>query len=93
MITGEIAEKVEVYIMERLCENGGFCFYRLEEPNASDTYFAVLALRYLGVDFRNDRTIDFLKNMQRMDGSYSSIYSAYYSIKVLKLMGGARIRV
>ena len=48
MITGEIAEKVEVYIMERLCENGGFCFYRLEEPNASDTYFAVLTLRHLG---------------------------------------------
>ena len=87
MITGEIAEKAKIYIMERLCKGGGFCFYRLEEPNASDTYFAVLTLRHLGIDFRDDRTIAFLKNMQRMDGSYSSIYSAYYSIMALKLMG------
>jgi len=87
MITGEIAEKAKIYIMERLCKGGGFCFYRLEEPNASDTYFAVLTLRHLGIDFRDDRTIAFLKNMQREDGSYSSIYSAYYSIMALKLMG------
>jgi len=48
MIAGEIAEKVKIYIMERLCKGGGFCFYRLEESNASDTYFAVLTLRHLG---------------------------------------------
>ena len=34
--------------MDRKCRDGGFCFYRLEEPNGLDTYSALSVLHLLG---------------------------------------------
>lgn len=45
------------YVMERKCEGGGFCFYRLEEPNCSDTYYALSILNFLGADFNFQPTM------------------------------------
>jgi len=80
-------ETVIKYVMDRECKTGGFCFYRLEEPNGSDTYYAVSILHLLDVEYNDNNTITFLKNMQRYDGSFDSIYLAYYSIKGLYLAG------
>ena len=79
-------EKTISYILKRKCQQGGFCFYRLEEPNGSDTYYALSTLNLLGEMFKDEKTMFFLKNMQKKDGSYSSVQSAYYSIKGLKLL-------
>ncbi|MCX7816117.1 MAG: hypothetical protein N2317_01220 [Syntrophales bacterium] len=75
-----------LYIMNRLCQCGGFCFYRLEEPNGSDTYYAIASLKLLGMEFRDQNTVIFLKNMQHDDGSYDSIQSAFYSLVSLDLL-------
>jgi hypothetical protein len=75
------------YVLERRCLSGGFCFYKLEEPNGSDTWFALSILHLLHYEFRDDATVNYLRAMQHPDGSYDSIYSAFYSIKSLSLLG------
>ncbi|MCD6154155.1 MAG: hypothetical protein J7J07_09665 [Syntrophobacterales bacterium] len=77
------AELAIDYVMKRHCQVGGFCFYRLEEPNGSDTCFALSILHLLGIDFRDDNTLRYLINLQSKDGSYHSIFTAYYAIKGL----------
>lgn len=86
MYKGGLKVRTINYVMECKCKEGGFCFYRLEEPNGADTYYALSILNLLGVDFKDKDTVGYLKNMQEEDGSYSSIYSAYYSIKSLLLL-------
>ncbi|MBN2688414.1 MAG: hypothetical protein JXR85_09610 [Deltaproteobacteria bacterium] len=74
------------YTKTRRCRTGGFCFYRLEEPNGSDTYYAIAIFKILGVAFHDDRTIRYLIEQQDGDGSYRSIFSAYYALSGLYLM-------
>ena len=75
------------YIRERRCKDGGYCFYRLEEPNAKDTYHAVSALRLMGVPLDDPSTESYLLEVQRPDGSYDNMYSAYHSVMALSTMG------
>jgi hypothetical protein len=75
------------YVLERRCRSGGFCFYKLEEPNGSDTWFALSILDLLHCAFRDESTMNYLRAMQHPDGSYGGIYSAFYSIKSLSLLG------
>lgn len=82
-----LRQKVIQYVLERKCLCGGFCFYKLEEPNGSDTWFALSILNLLHYDFQDEPTVKYLKEMQRPDGTYYSIYTAYYSIKSLSLLG------
>jgi hypothetical protein len=82
----EIKEQAINYVMERKCKEGGFCFYRLEEPNASDTYYALSILNLLDNNFKDDTTAAYLRNLQNNHGSYQSVYSAFYSIKSLLLL-------
>jgi len=74
------------YIMKRQCQTGGFCFYRLEEPNGSDTYYALATLHLLGRPYSEKSTILFLKDIQNHDGSYKNLYQAYFAIKGLGIM-------
>jgi hypothetical protein len=74
-------------VLERRCRKGGFCFYKLEEPNGSDTWHALAILDLLEAQFEDPATIAYLKRMQRADGAYDSIYAAYYAIKSLALLG------
>lgn len=74
------------YVLARRCESGGFCFYKLDEPNGSDCYYALSILDLLDVPFHDEKTVAWLQNMQHDDGSYDSIFSAFYSIKSLRLM-------
>jgi hypothetical protein len=81
----ELKKQAINYVMERKCKEGGFCFYRLEEPNASDTYYALYILNLLD-NFQDDNTAAYLRNLQNNHGSYQSVYSAFYSIKSLLLL-------
>ena len=84
--TDDLKEKVIYYVKKRKCNGGGFCFYRLEEPNGSDTYYAVSILNLLNIKFRDINTMNYLRDLQKEDGSYSSVFSAYYSIKTLNIL-------
>jgi len=83
----DFRSRVIRYVLERRCRSGGFCFYKLEEPNGSDTWFALSILHLLYYEFRDDATVNYLRAMQHPDGSYDGIYSAFYSIKSLSLLG------
>ncbi|RTZ93680.1 MAG: hypothetical protein DSY91_01650 [Deltaproteobacteria bacterium] len=87
MLTGDARARTLDYILKRQCRMGGFCFYRLEEPNGSDTYFALASLNLLGETLHDPATSHFLKAIQTDDGSYHNLYHAYYAIRGLKLMG------
>lgn len=76
-------ERVIDYVLARHCPSGGFCFYQLDEPNGSDCYYALSVLHLLDVPFQDEKTVNYLRNVQRDDGSYDSIFSAFYSIKSL----------
>ncbi|MFB3926148.1 MAG: prenyltransferase/squalene oxidase repeat-containing protein [Syntrophales bacterium] len=78
--------KVIRYVLDRACEGGGFCFYKLEEPNGSDTFYALSVLKMLGQVFRDSKTVEYLKSMQNDDGSYENIFMAFYSIKSLGIL-------
>ncbi len=75
------------YVRERRCKDGGYCFYRLEEPNGSDTYHALSSLRWLGQLERDEETAAFLLARQAPDGSYESIFQAGYCLKGLSILG------
>ncbi len=75
------------YILERQCEKGGFCFYRLEEPNGADTYYALVTLHLLGERIYDPASVQFLKDAQAPGGSYHNLYRAYYAIKGLRYLG------
>lgn len=79
-------ERVIDYVLERRCESGGFCFYKLDEPNGSDCYYALSILNLLDVPFHDEKTAAWLQNMQHDDGSYDSIFSAFYSLESLRLL-------
>ena len=87
MITEPYRTRVIQYITERRCPDGGFCFYRLNEPNAADTYYAVSSLALLGEPFHDDQTISYLLGLQREDGTYPTIYVGYYTLKCLGILG------
>jgi len=74
------------YVLSRRCEGGGFCFYKLEEPNGSDSYYALSILELLAVPFQDEKTVDYLQTMQHGDGTYDSVFSAFYSIRGLQLL-------
>jgi len=82
----DVNNQIVDYVFARQCRRGGFCFYKLEEPNGSDSYHALSILDLLEVPFQDEKTAVYLRNMQHDDGSYDSVFSAYYSIKGLRLL-------
>lgn len=77
-------QRIINYIKERECKKGGYCFYQQEEPNSSDTFYAISVQNMLNNDLGDqERTISLLKNLQNNNGSYFSIIQAYYTIKAL----------
>jgi hypothetical protein len=83
----EQAEKTCGYIRMRRCKSGGYCFYRLDHPNAADTFYALHSLLLLGKDLYDEQTREFLKSLQKEDGSYSSVQAALYCGYSLALLG------
>jgi len=89
MTNEPLRRSILCYVMDRQCREGGFCFYKLEEPNGLDTYSALSLLNLLDVPFNDEKTVAYLQNMQNDDGSYDSIFAAFYSLKSLLLMNSA----
>ncbi len=77
------------YVRERRCPSGGYCFYRLDEPNAGDTFHALQVLSLLGEEVRDEETVTFLQGLQQPDGSYSSHAAALFAGRGLHLLGAA----
>lgn len=75
------------YILERACPSGGFCFYRLDEPNPQDTYFALAGLRLLDVPPPGDKTAGYLASLQDADGSFGPLPRTYFAVASLHLLG------
>jgi len=61
------------YISERRCASGGYCFYRLDEPNAADTFYALASLALLDALPVDPPTLSYLQMFQRKDGSFANI--------------------
>lgn len=75
------------YVRERRCNSGGYCFYRLDEPNAGDTWYALRILTLLGEEVRDDETAAFLMGLQEQDGSYPSYAAALFAGNALAILG------
>lgn len=74
------------YILERSCPSGGFCFYRLDEPNPQDTYYALAALHLLQVPYRDEQTVRYLRAIQQADGTYASLIQSFFVVLSLKYL-------
>lgn len=76
------------YIMKRRCESGGYCFYRLDEPNAGDTFYALASLAILQALPRGDEaTRTYLHSFQQPDGSFTNVNVGHAVIRSLALAG------
>ncbi len=75
------------YVLERRCPSGGYCFYKLDEPTTSDTFFALSTLKLLCLEASDRKSLDYLLSVQYEDGSYQSIETCFYAVKALDLMG------
>lgn len=87
METDDLRCRVVRYVLERKCLSGGFCFYRLQEPNGADTWHALSILALLKAGIADEATAAYLKGTQHPDGSYDSLYAAWYAIQGLALLG------
>jgi len=75
------------YISERRCASGGYCFYRLDEPNAGDTFYALASLAILDALPRDDEaTRTYLHSFQRSDGSFPNVNVGHAVIRSLALL-------
>ena len=83
-----LQSEVLEYITARRCKRGGYCFYRLEEPNAPDTYYALSTLSLLSMDLKDDQSKEYLRCMQDSDGSYPNLAFAFFTIRGLGILKG-----
>ncbi|MFZ2073063.1 MAG: prenyltransferase/squalene oxidase repeat-containing protein [Methanoregula sp.] len=81
-------QKTIRYISERRCASGGYCFYRLDEPNAADTLYALASLALLDAVPDDPVTLSYLHTFQRTDGSFSNVNVGYAVCRALVLSGG-----
>ena len=79
-----LKQKVARYLQERSCPGGGFCFYRLNEPNPQDTYYALAIADLLQLPCHDERTILYLQALQQADGSYESLTQAFFVLLSLR---------
>jgi len=80
------------YVRSRRCPSGGYCFYRLDEPNAGDTCFALGVLSLLGETDADEKTVRFLQGLQYPDGSYASLSCALFAGWGLLMLGAEPLR-
>ncbi|WP_067050007.1 prenyltransferase/squalene oxidase repeat-containing protein [Methanofollis ethanolicus] len=87
MTENAITEPYIRYIADRRCPDGGYCFYRLNEPNVADTFFALDTLRTLGAGTGDPATARWLRTRQQEDGSYQFFGTGYYALLALAALG------
>lgn len=77
------------YVDERRCDDGGYCFYRLPEPNAADTRYALAVRSRLGQVPADPATVAFLRSLQGPEGSFPNVFVAGHVLAGLALLGTA----
>ena len=77
------------YVDERRCDDGGYCFYRLQEPNAADTRYALAVRARLGPIPADPPTVAFLRSRQGPDGSFPNVFVADHALAGLALLGAS----
>ena len=76
------------YIRDRRCASSGYCFYRLDEPNAGDTFHALASLaRMNAFPIEDEATQSFLRTFQHSDGRFSNVNVGYSVIRSLDILG------
>jgi len=86
-------EELVSYAKIRQNSDGGYSFlrsiYGVEFPSSiSETYYALAILSMLqeGI-LRKEKTVEFIRSMQRDDGTFNSPEVAFYTIRSLQLLG------
>ncbi len=87
MISDDERERTIRFIAERRCENGGYCHYRLDEPGAADTFFALDTLRLLGAIEHDPVTGAFLMRMQHDDDGFGTFHTGVYALRSCAILG------
>ena len=91
MLTNFDINPIINYIFSKIGSDGGYLSFQyldMFESSSDDTYFALATLKLLNKEPQyKDKTIAFLKRLQKKDGSYNSILVAHYSIKTLNILG------
>ncbi len=85
-------ERVGRYVRERRCREGGYCFYRLEEPNSADTYWALAILHRLGAPVADADTVRYLQSFQKPGGGFENFQVAHFVLKGLRLLAAAPLQ-
>jgi hypothetical protein len=76
------------YVISTRSDDGGYCFYRLNESNAADTFYAVYVLTaHKWPVPEPEQTIEYLQQRQGSNGSFKSPYIADYVLRALDLLG------
>ncbi len=85
---GEIAKTIH-YISDRRCKSGGYCFFQLDEPNLSDTWYALGSLMALG-RIEPDPITEAYLDRHRPDPSGSAgLYRLWYLFWSYRYLTGA----
>jgi len=71
-------EKTIRYISDRRCQSGGYCFYQLDEPNLSDTWYALGCLEVLQAAFSDNLTQEYLSRFVNQTRGLSGLYRLWY---------------
>jgi hypothetical protein len=86
MIQGQ--ETTIEYIRDRRCSSGGYCFYRLDEPNAGDTFHALASLAMLdALPVDDEVTRDYLYTFRNPEKHFSNVNVRYAVLRSLLLLG------
>lgn len=85
------AQQVANYIISKRGVDGGYLSYQYHgifDSSVDDTYYAIKSLKLLCLEVPEpEKVVTFLRGIQRGDGSYPSLESAYYAIKGLAELG------
>lgn len=82
-------EAVLRYVDGRRCIDGGYCFYRLPEPNAADTRYALAIRSRLAPVPADPATAAFLRSLQGTGGAFPNVFVAEHVLAGLALLGAA----
>ncbi len=78
MLSKDEIEKTIQYITDRRCNSGGYCFYQLDEPNLSDTWYALGCLMVLGRIESDPVTETYLYRYQPDPSGSVGLYRLWY---------------
>lgn len=74
---GEKARTIR-YILDRRCPSGGYCFYQLDEPNLSDTWYGLGCLQILNQITPDEKTEEYLSRYHDQTTGISGLYRLWY---------------